>query len=141
MTKEQLQKYCTEELIENEDGSFSTKGNVNLNYLKLTELPKFREVGGWFDCGNNKLISLKGSPREVGEWFDCSNNKLKNLRESPEKVGGRFDCSNNYLSSLKDSPRKIGGWFYYSYNSISEEKLLITRCFKRLRFVMEKLFS
>ena len=38
-------------------------GDVNLNNKKLEKIPvKFKSIGGYFDCYNNKLTSLKGSP-------------------------------------------------------------------------------
>lgn len=156
MTKEELQKYCTQELVENEDGSFSTEGNVNLKNKNITELPKFKKVGGYFNCSNNQLKTLKGSPKKVEGSFDCSHNKLTTLKGAPKEVGGSLDCDNNQLKSLEGSPQKVGGWFDCSYNQlksltgsskevggsfycsnnlITEEKLLVTR---KIKFLKEK---
>jgi hypothetical protein len=58
-----------------------------------------------FDCGENKLTSLEGSPKEVGGYFDCRNNLLNTLEGGPIKVGGQFNCHSNKLTSLKYSPK------------------------------------
>ena len=86
------------------------------------------EMGGDFDCSNNKLTSLEGAPRKVGGSFNCSNNKLTSLRGAPIEVGGDFDCSNNKLTSLEGAnkltslegaPRKVGGSFDCSNNKLT----------------------
>ena len=33
-------------------------------------------MGGYFDCSNNQLTSLKGAPQSVGGYFDCSDNPV-----------------------------------------------------------------
>jgi len=71
------------------------------------------EMGGDFDCSNNKLTSLEGAPRKVGGSFNCSNNKLTSLRGAPLNVGGVFYCKYNPLTSLEGAPLKIGERFIY----------------------------
>ena len=106
------QSQCTQ----NEDGTYSCKGDVDLSELGLTKLPvKFREVGGDFNCSNNQLTTLQGSPQKVGGGFSCSNNQLTTLQDAPQKVGGDFYCSNNPVSvkelkaTLKASVKKSKG--------------------------------
>lgn len=65
---------------------------VDLSDLDLKEIPiTFGEVGGDFDCLDNKLTSLIGCPTEVGRDFNCEyNNKefTENDVKSLCKVGG-----------------------------------------------------
>jgi hypothetical protein len=81
----------------NED-SVDVDGDVNLYGKGLTKLPlKFGKVSGYFDCGDNQLISLEGAPLSVGGDFYCSFNQLKSLQGSPKSVGRHFYCDNNQL--------------------------------------------
>ena len=98
LTPEQVQKYCDKPLTKNKDGTYSTKGNVNLSRLNLTRIPlKFKQVRGYFCCDNNKLTNLKGAPKQVGGSFYCYNNKLTTLKGTPQQIGGNFYCYNNQL--------------------------------------------
>jgi hypothetical protein len=104
-------------------------GDFDCSNNKLTSLEGApRKVGGSFNCFNNKLTSLRGAPIEVGGDFDCSNNKLTSLEGAnkltslegaPWKVGGSFDCSNNKLTSLEGAPRKVGGSFVCTRNKLT----------------------
>ncbi|MEO6303928.1 MAG: hypothetical protein ABIP51_12230 [Bacteroidia bacterium] len=95
------------------DGLINVKGNVNLAYKRLIEIPfKFGTVTGNFDCSNNNLTSLKGCPTSVGGYFVCFNNKLTSLQGCPTSVGDDFVCADNKLITLKYSPQKVGGDFY-----------------------------
>ena len=54
------------------------EGDVDVSKLMLTELPDFLAdvaVRGSFDCRDNHLTSLKGSPLSVTENYFCDNNK------------------------------------------------------------------
>jgi hypothetical protein len=97
----------------NPDGSIDVNGSVNLSGRVLTELPlRFNKVTGSFNCGYNKLTTLKGSPKWVGS-FNCSVNKLTSLEFSPDYVGGHFWCKyNNLTDNYCDT--EIGGNFYTS---------------------------
>ena len=108
------EKYEIENYTINDDGTIDVNGNVNLSSKGLTELPLvFNKVSGDFDCGVNKLTSLKGSPRWIGGGFYCDHNQLTSLEFSPDYVGGSFWCSNNQLTdNYCDS--EIGGDFYTS---------------------------
>ena len=58
------EKYNIENYTINPDGSIDVAGDVNLDNMKLTELPlTFNKVTGSFDCVNNNLTSLKGCPK------------------------------------------------------------------------------
>jgi len=75
-------------------------GDLNCRHLGLTSLPT------WFQ-----------SIEEVTGWFDCSDNQLTSLEGSPQTVGGSFWCDNNRLTSLEGGPQIVGGWFYYYSNA------------------------
>ena len=67
-------------------------GDVYLTNLNLREIPiTFGKVDGNFYCYHNRLTSLSGCPSEVGGNFDCSNNKkqftINNIKRFC-KVGG-----------------------------------------------------
>jgi len=101
----------------NEDGSIDVDGDVSLYGVKLIKLPlKFRTVTGFFDCCDNKLTTLEGSPKSVGGFFDCQNNQLTSLEGSPKEVGGSFYCSENKLTSLIGGPEVVLNT-YYAYNN------------------------
>ena len=97
-------------------------GDVNLSNLHLKQLPSGLlndvHVSGYFYCYDNKLISLKGSPKTVGGNFDCSYNKLTSLVGGPKFVGGDFICSNNNLTSLEGAPSIVDGDFLCYNNSV-----------------------
>ena len=79
----------------NSDLTVDVNGTVNMDDRDLTSIPiKFGIVTGNFICTNNRLTTLKNTPREVGGYFDCSFNKLTTLKGSPKKVG-TFACRSN----------------------------------------------
>ena len=91
-------KYKITNYTINDDGSIDVDGNVILYDENLTELPlTFNRIDGDFNCGNNRLSSLKGGPKWVGGYFSCSNNRLSSLEFSPYYVGSDFYCINNKL--------------------------------------------
>jgi hypothetical protein len=95
MDKELIKEICIRYKIKNysinSDGSIDVDDNVNLSFMGLSELPlKFNNVLGSFDCGDNILTTLKGSPKRVGGWFDCSNNRLKTLKHCPDYIHNFF---------------------------------------------------
>ncbi len=99
-----------------------SKGNLSLQFLKLTELPvilKDITVGADFDCSNNKLTSLINAPKFVGGTFYCENNKLTSLDGATEYVGGNFGCIRNNLTSLTGAPKSVGRDFGCSYNNLT----------------------
>jgi hypothetical protein len=115
------EKYNIENYTINNDGSIDVAGNVNLWDKGLVELPfTFNKVTGWFDCSNNRLTNLKGSPRWVGSSFYCYYNKLTSLEFSPEYVGGDFNCVFNDLTD-NYCDTEIGGRFY---NTLKQDGLI-----------------
>jgi hypothetical protein len=108
------EKYGIENYTINPDGSIDVNGDVNLCNFGLTELPLiFNRVTGYFLCDDNKLTSLKGSPRWIGGSFYCSHNQLTSLEFSPDYVGGYFNCRYNKLTD-NYCDTEIGGSFYTS---------------------------
>jgi len=96
-----------------DDWSIDYDGDVDLSKRNLEEIPfKFNKVSGDFNCEDNQLTSLEGSPQEVGRDFWCHENQLTSLEGAPQEVGGSFDCSGNQLTSLKGKPEYIGGKIY-----------------------------
>ncbi len=116
--EEICRKYKIYNYTINDDGSIDVDGRVDLNDMKLTELPlKFNRVNGSFLCKSNKLTSLEFGPIEVGGSFYCDyNSKLTSLEHGPKKVGSNFSCTNNKLTSLEFSPVEVGGDFYCDRN-------------------------
>ena len=107
-------------------------GNIGLSNLHLNELFNLSdvEVSGIFDCSNNSLTSLKGSPHTVGGDFDCSNNKLTNLIGAPSTVNGIFVCYNNKLTSIEGLSKTINSHLIldaYIKDKFSEEYIR-SRC-------------
>lgn len=85
--------------------SYTKKGdtfvftNIDISDSNLKEIPKELqeinyEVSGNFNCSNNNLTTLKGTPEKVGGGFNCNDNNLTTLEGAPEKVGGDFYCNN-----------------------------------------------
>ena len=90
-------------------------GNFNCSNNNLTSLEGSpHTVGGSLSCGNNELTSLKGGPHTVGGWFFCYDNDLNSLKGAPHTVGKSFDCCYNNLTSLEGIPRTIGVNFFIS---------------------------
>ena len=98
----------------NPDGSIDVNGNVFLYKKGLTEFPlTFNKVTGNFDCGENNLTSLKGSPRWIGGGFYCDHNILTSLEFSPDYVDRDFWCQYNNLTD-NYCITEIKGNFYTS---------------------------
>ncbi|MCQ2210008.1 MAG: hypothetical protein MJZ34_06925 [Paludibacteraceae bacterium] len=95
--------------------------NVTLDNMNFKRLPdiKYLYVGGYFNCSNNHLTSLKGCPKEVGGNFFCSYNKLTSLEYAPKYVGGRFDCNGNKLTTLSGGPNTVIGDFICVRNMLT----------------------
>jgi len=113
LSKKKIDSICKKCDIENytinEDGSIDVDGSVDLGDLKLTKLPLvFRKVNGYFNCADNKLITLEGCPIEVRNSFSCSDNKLITLEGCPSIIDGYFHCDNNKLESLEGGPIEVG---------------------------------
>ena len=100
---------------------FVLRGDLDLSYMDLTELPDMSTVTilGNFYCNHNQLTSLTGAPKRVGGIFECSRNQLTSLDGAPEKVDGFFDCSYNQLTSLAGAPKEVGGDFFCFDNQLT----------------------
>lgn len=81
--------------------------DVRLANQSLNELPfQFGHITGNFNCCDNQLTSLEGSPISVSGVFDCSHNQLTSLKGAPSIVDS-FYCDYNQLTSLKFLPKKL----------------------------------
>ena len=140
--EEICRKYGIENYTINDDGSVDVDDEVIIWDCNLNEIPlKFNKVTGNFNCSENNLTDLKGSPKWVGGDFYSIFNKLTSLEGSPEKVdgdfyidnskltnlkgctkyiGGEFDCSDNELTSLEGCPKSIGNGFCADRNCLSD---------------------
>ena len=125
MDKELIKEICIRYKIKNytinKDGSIDVNDGVNLSFMGLSELPlKFNNVLGSFDCANNKLTTLKGSPKRVGGWFDCSNNRLTTLKHCPNYIHNFFYCKYNKLEYLDYLPDHHGSSIVCRGNPLKE---------------------
>ena len=113
------QKYYIENYTINQDGSIDVDGHVNLTDQRLFILPlKFGKVIGNFDCSENNLTSLVGSPIQVlGDYFSCDNNQLKSLKGCTRELSA-FYCFTNKLSTLKGGPTKVSSDYNCVDNNI-----------------------
>lgn len=123
-TKEEIDSLCKKYKIEkytiNENLSLEVEGDVSFRNHNLTHLPlKFSTTSGDFDCSDNRLVSLEGSPTEVGGNFYCSSNELLTLKWCPIEISWNFYCSYNRLSNLIGCTREIGGGFNCSSNRLT----------------------
>ncbi len=97
----------------------NVKQNIGISFKYLTEIPiQFFHIDGDFDCSDNNLISLKGSPLYVGRNFYCCHNQLKSLEYCPQFIVHNFDCSKNLLTSLEYGPQIVGGHFVCDHNQL-----------------------
>lgn len=83
---------------------------------------RFGSVSGNFNCSDNFIRSLDGSPRTVEGNFVCLNNFLKTLEGGPDFVRGNFVCSMNSLETLEGSPSFVGGNFGCKGNELRDLK-------------------
>lgn len=85
-----------------DDLTVDVNGDVSLFSKNLTYIPvQFGIVSGFFDCSENQLTSLLGSPTEIGKSFFCSKNRLTSLEYLPAIVEKDIIASNNQIRSLK----------------------------------------
>ena len=124
MIEKWLNEYNIRNYTINDDFTIDVDGNVDLfsrNLIRFLDYIQFGVIKGFFDCSNNKLTSLKGSPKEVRGYFSCSDNQLTSLEGAPENVGGTFICSYNKLTSLEGAPKETNG-FYCNENLLTSLK-------------------
>jgi hypothetical protein len=90
-------------------------GDVWLTGGQWTEIPtwlKNVEITGYFDCSENKLITLKNCPQKIGRNFYCSANLLTSLDGCPENIGGNFYCYDNKIELKLPDYVDLKGGFY-----------------------------
>jgi len=115
------EKYGIKNYTINSDGLVDVDDEVYLYKIELTKLPlKFGNVTGHFDCGANKLTTLKGCPDSVGGFFSCIDNKLTTLEGCPKSVSGSFYCSKNELATLEGGPQSVGVDFHCEENKLKD---------------------
>ena len=113
-------RYYSDGFTINDDMSINVHGSVRLSRKRLDQLPlKFKKIDGSFDCSNNLLFNLDGSPEIVKFNFSCGNNDINSLKGGPKIVERDFSCVNNQLTSLEGCPEVIGGGLYCSNNKIT----------------------
>jgi len=103
-------------------GNGTYHGNINLRYLKLSEIPDFgiHTVDGNFLCaGSTGIHSLKNCPSKILGNFDCSSCGIVSLEFGPHTVNGTYNCAFNKITSLKHSPAKHTGEFNLCGNLIT----------------------
>ena len=112
----------------NIEGSFDCSApRFNTGYLTDFYDVKFGTVSENFNCSNNKITSLEGSPLDVRGNFNCSDNKITSLDGSPKYIGGNLDCSNNNILSLNGIEETIIGGFIFNdgyKNEVKSESLI-----------------
>jgi hypothetical protein len=114
-----LKELGVENYTISDDASIDVDGTVDISFKNLEKIPvRFGIVNGDFNCSNNKLVSLKGSPKSVGVSFFCHKNRLTSLEGAPQLVGKAFVCSNNILTSLEGAPQSVNGSFNCSENNL-----------------------
>ena len=117
-------KYSIYNYTINDDGSIDVEHSVDLSYAitKMNKLPlKFNKVNGSFDCSNNNLETLEGSPKYVKNMFNCQYNKLTNLHFAPKKSES-FICNRNMITSLEGCPESVEKLFYCQENNLTTLK-------------------
>jgi len=106
---EACEQYGIEDYTINDDLSIDVNGSVHFDRVNLGYLPiRFNYVGGYFNCGNNKLKTLEGCPQIISGNFYCYFNELKSLEGCPQTVNGNFYCSYNELVDLEHFPEVNG---------------------------------
>jgi len=95
-------------------------GDVDLSDKDIHAIPvKFNHVKGYFDCSNNRLTNLLGSPKSVGGYFRCDFNQIVSLEGITPNIGGSLICSQNLLSNLKFFPSFLEGSLICDNNQLT----------------------
>ena len=99
-------KYDLDRYTINQDGSVDVNGDVDLSNYNLKKIPlMFNKVSGHFTMFDNKISSLKGSPKEIiGGDFTTTYNNLTTLEYGPKIVSGVYRCKFNKLVNLHGFP-------------------------------------
>ncbi len=90
------------------DGFIDVEGDLDLSGKSLFGITRrYGVVTGNCLVSNNKLTSLKGSPRFVTKGFYCYKNYLTSLEGCPSDVGGDFVCTHNAVEFTEDEVRAV----------------------------------
>jgi hypothetical protein len=109
----------------NPKGEVIVKGDVDMSYLNLSDIPyKFKYISGYFNCSNNQLTTLKNAPKEIGGGFNGDSNNLKNIKYLPkcirylkEDIYSNYSFRANPLTTLEHIPKNIkDGCIYFSWS-------------------------
>jgi len=104
----------------NKNLTVDVTGDVIISSKGLKVIPvQFGVVTGAFNCTENQLTTLQGTPTKVGGNFHCGGNKLTTLQGGPTEVAGTFSCAGNQLTTLKGAPTKVVGNFYCNDNQLT----------------------
>ncbi len=118
-------KYEIRNYTINLDESIDVDEDVWLCNNNFTELPlKFNKANGNFDCKNNKLKSLKGSPVEINGGFYCHKNELTSFKFAPKIIRGHFNCEINNIKTFEYFPSYVRNSFWCDDNPIYEVWIL-----------------
>jgi hypothetical protein len=123
-SKQEIKQICTKYGIKeyevNDDMSVDVDGGIDLSgkLSSLQKLPLSFNKAVYFDCDDNNLVKLDGSPTEVRGGFYCSNNKLTSLQGGPRKASEVY-FMNNPIQSL-----------YGLGNSVIDKELNVSNCSK-----------
>ncbi len=101
-------------------GKITIEGDLDLRNKGLDKLPDLSNVivQGDFDCSDNNLTSLEGSPKTVTGSFNCECNELTSLEGATENIGNCFTCDHNQLTSLLGAPKNVVGYFSCNGNQL-----------------------
>jgi hypothetical protein len=105
--------------IINDNLTISSKEGVYLYSKNLEFFPyyiQFGKIKGPFNCGDNKLTTLRGCPFKVTGSFICDNNLLDNLKYAPKHVGLSFYCKHNLIEFSEEYVRKVCNVYANIYN-------------------------
>lgn len=113
MSKKEIDKICKKYNITdysiNKDGSINVFSDVDLSGKKLKKLPLiFERVTGNFNCSDNYLENLIGSPRKI----------VKN--DAHKNKSGDFNCGHNNIITLKEGPIEVSGNYIGCCNDITD---------------------
>lgn len=124
-TVEEINKWLLEMQIYNyqinADLSVDAFSHVELKGKGLKYLPINFNYANHFDCSENELTSLIGTPKTVQGDFRCNNNKLISLENGPLLVKCDYDCSSNQITSLQGSPERVVNFDCHSNKLITLE--------------------
>lgn len=99
------EKYSIVDYTINNDLSIDVNRTVHIDNWELTELPlHFGIVNGHFDCSNNYLTTLKGSPKTVTGIFMSQYNNLKTIAYAPNTAKVYWFNNNPLENEIINNP-------------------------------------